>query len=175
VTRPGGDDGGAVEPDEFERVAAERVSSLSADGPIDLDTFAAMFELFRSSTRIIGDLESTVHRPAGLSIAGFRVLFTVWVFESLEPREIARLAGVSTAAVSGVLTTLERGGLVEKARRADDRRRLDVTLTETGRACVAGAYRAQNAREQEVFAALDRDELRAFTVTLRRLLKTPLD
>lgn len=163
------------EPDEFERRAADRVASLESDGRIALDTFAAMFELFRASTRVIADLESTVHRPAGLSIAGFRVLFTVWVFESLEPREIARLAGVSTAAVSGVLTTLERDGLVEKARRDDDRRRLDVTLTSAGQACVAEAYRAQNVREQVVFADIDRDELRAFTATLRRLLRVPLD
>jgi len=151
------------------------VSSLDGGRPIDLGTFAAMFDLFRASTRIISDLESTVHRPAGLSIAGFRVLFTVWVFESLEPREIARLAGVSTAAVSGVLTTLEREGLVEKSRRDDDRRRLDVTLTDAGRRRVADAYRAQNAREQTVFAQLDRDELEAFTATLRCLLRTPLD
>lgn len=170
-----GEHDGDVAPDEFERRAAERVASLGDGDLIDLDTFAAMFDLFRASTRIIGDLESTVHRPAGLSMAGFRVLFTVWVFGSLEPREIARLAGVSTAAVSGVLTTLERDQLVEKARRDDDRRRVDVTLTDAGHRCVADAYRAQNARERVVFADIDRRELHAFTATLRRLLRTPLD
>ena len=77
--------------------------------------------------------------------------------------------------MSGVLTTLERDGLVEKARRDDDRRRLDVTLTSAGQARVAEAYRAQNVREQVVFADIDRDELRAFTATLRRLLRVPLD
>lgn len=163
-------------PDDFERRAAERVASLGEDGDaIDLETFAAMFTLFRASARIISDLEATVHRPAGLSIAGFRVLFTVWVFESLEPREIARLAGVSTAAVSGVVTTLERDGLVAKHRRDDDRRRLDVTLTDAGRDCVAEAYRAQNQRERDAFAALSAEELEGFTAALRRLLATPLD
>ncbi|MFT7327730.1 MAG: hypothetical protein ACI88S_002162, partial [Ilumatobacter sp.] len=95
-----------TEPDDFERRAAERVVELgNNDHPIDLGTFAAMFDLFRVSARVVGDLESEVHRPLGLSIAGFRVLFTVWVFDSLEVREIARLSGVSRAAVSGVVTT----------------------------------------------------------------------
>ncbi|MEL6891438.1 MAG: MarR family transcriptional regulator, partial [Actinomycetota bacterium] len=179
----------SISPDDFERLAAERVASLVGppDGPrdstardgtdggtIDIDTFAAMFDLFRVSARVVADLEATVHRPAGLSTAGFRVLFTVWVFGSLEPREIARLAGVSTAAVSGVLGTLERNGHVAKTRRGNDRRRLDVTLTDSGEELVTATYRTQNRRERVVFDGIDVDELRAFTRTLRRILAAPL-
>lgn len=156
--------------DDFERRATERIDELGDD--IDLDTFAAMFDLFRVSSRLISDLESTVHRPRGLSIAGFRILFTVWVFGSLEPRELARLAGVSTAAVSGVVTTLERKGLVEKLRHDDDRRLVSVRPTARGRALLGEAYRAQNAREQELFADLSADELEVFTSLLRKMLTT---
>ncbi|MEM1334285.1 MAG: MarR family transcriptional regulator [Actinomycetota bacterium] len=165
------------EPDEFEARAAERVATAAAAAgtPVDLDTFAATFALFRVSARVVADLESRVHRPAGLSSAGFRVLFTVWVFESLEPRQIARFSGVSTAAVSGVVSTLERRGLVRKQRRTDDRRRLDVRLTPAGRALVAEVYTNQNEREGVVFADFEPDELAAFTRSLRRLLGTPFD
>lgn len=156
--------------DEFESRAAARIGELGND--INAATFAAMFDLFRASARIISDLENTVHRPAGLSTAGFRVLFTVWVFGSLEPREIAHLSGVSRAAVSGVVTTLERDGFVTKERQLEDRRLVTVELTDTGRAVLADTYQHQNRREQEMFASIPPDELAQFTATLRKLLNT---
>lgn len=156
--------------DEFEARARARIDELGND--MNASTFAAMFDLFRASARIISDLENTVHRPAGLSTAGFRVLFTVWVFDSLEPREIAHLSGVSRAAVSGVVNTLERDGLVTKARQLEDRRLITVELTDSGRAVLADAYQHQNRREQELFASLSADELTQFTATLRKLLNT---
>ena len=160
-----------TEPDDFERRAAERVVELGNDGhAIDLGTFAAMFDLFRVSARVVGDLESEVHRPLGLSIAGFRVLFTVWVFDSLEVREIERLSGVSRAAVSGVVTTLEREGLASRQRDHDDGRLVSVCATPAGVEVLATAYRAQNLREGELFAALSSGELDQFTGLLRKIL-----
>lgn len=160
--------GHGPDPDEFEARAAARVSDLGDD--IDVTTFAAMFDLFRASSRLISDLENTVHRPAGLSTAGFRVLFTVWVFDTLEPRQIARLSGVSRAAVSGVVATLERDGFVTRTRQNDDRRLISVEPTDAGRDVLASAYQQQNLRERELFAPLSADELAQFTATLRKLL-----
>lgn len=157
-----------TEPDDFEARARDRVVELGDD--IDLDTFAAMFDLFRVSARITRDLENSVHRPLGLSIAGFRVLFTVWVFDTLEPREIARLSGVSRAAVSGVVTTLETDGLVRRSRDQTDRRLVTVSVAPAGVAKLREAYVSQNARERELFAALSDAELARFTATMRTLL-----
>ena len=154
--------------DDFERAASARVGELGDD--IDRSTFAAMFDLFRASSRIIGDLETTAHRPEGLSTAGFRILFTVWVFGSLEPRRIAHLSGVTRAAVSGVVSTLEREGFVTRTRREADRRLITVELTDAGRAVLAATYQRQNRREREVFSVLTPDELARFTDTLRKLL-----
>jgi DNA-binding MarR family transcriptional regulator len=154
--------------DDFEARATERISDLGED--IDVASFAAMFDLFRASARVISDLENTVHRPAGLSTAGFRVLFTVWVFDSLEPREIARLAGVSRAAISGVVNTLERDGFVTRTRQTQDRRLVTVELTDDGRSLLASTYQHQNRRERELFAPLSSAELARFTATLRKLL-----
>ncbi len=158
----------AVSPvDPFGDRARERVPELADD--LDLGTFAAAFELFRLSTRVINDFETMVHRPLGLSIAGFRVLFTVWVFDEMEPRDIARLSGVTRAAVSGVVNTLERDGLVEKTREQADKRLVTVRLTEGGERLLQEAYAAQNSREQEVFAGLSRDELSTLTQLMRRV------
>jgi len=159
--------------DDFEQRATERVVQLgTGEQPIDLDTFAAAFDLFRVSARVVGDLEAEVHRPLGLSIAGFRVLFTVWVHDALEVREIARLSGVSRAAVSGVVTTLEKEGLAERKRDRADGRLVSVTVTPNGIKRLGEAYRAQNAREGQLFAGLAPDELRQFTALLRKLLAT---
>ncbi len=159
---------GAEERAAFEAAARHRVSQLGDD--IDLDTFRAAFNLFRLSTRVIQDLEANVHRPLGLSMAGFRVLFTVWVFGSLEPREIASLSGVTRAAVSGVLNTLERDGLATREREQADGRLVTVRLTDAGEQVLRDAYQAQNRRERELFADLDRAELRRFGATMSRLM-----
>jgi DNA-binding MarR family transcriptional regulator len=94
----------------------------------------------------------------------------VWVSGPLEPRRIARLAGISRAAVSSVLNTLERDGLVQRARDKSDRRLVTVRLTPEGRRRLLAAYRRQNSRERELLAPLDATELATFTELLRRLL-----
>ncbi len=157
---------------DFEEAALARVQELT-DG-IDLDTYAAAFNLFRVSTKLIQDLETTVHRPLGLSIAGFRVMFTVWVVGAMEPRQIAHLSGVTRAAVSGVLNTLERDGLIERTREQRDRRLITVRLTDDGVDVLRQAYQQQNRREQQQFADLTRRELRTFSATMSKLMKTRL-
>lgn len=154
----------------MERFEERAVAKLDGLGGIDRPSFEASFHLFRLATQYLGHLESVVHRPRGLSIAGFRVLFTVWVYDELEPRQIARLSGVSTAAVSGVLGTLAAKGLVQKRRDPGDRRLVRVRLTESGEELVATTYRAQNVEEQWVFAELDAAEVESLTRSLRALL-----
>lgn len=166
--------GDAGQPDPFEVRASARVVELLGDDA-DLDTFAAAFTLFRLFTRVLHDLETTAHREHGLSTAGFRVLFTVWVMDESEPREIARLSGVSRAAVSGVLNTLERDGLVDKRKDQPDRRLITVRLTDRGERTLRTAYEAQQEREAAIFAEIDRPQLVEFTRTMRRLLRTPSD
>lgn len=154
--------------DNFEQRAAERVKRWPQ---IDNEAFSASFHLFRLATLYLSRLESAVHRPAGISTAGFRVLFTVWIYDELEPRQIARLSGVSTAAVSGVVSTLEAKGLVNKDRDPDDGRLVQITLTEAGTTLLAGAYAKQNVEEQQMFSVLELGELQQLTTTLRKLVR----
>ncbi|MFQ5699685.1 MAG: MarR family winged helix-turn-helix transcriptional regulator [Myxococcota bacterium] len=152
----------------FEARARARVEALEAE--VDLDAMTLVFDVIRLATRLIQDLEARVHRPAGWSWAGFRVLFSLWVVGALSPRAIARLSGVSRAAVSSVLNTLERDGLVERRREAPDRRRVTVHLTPRGRMRLRRAYPDHNRRESEWAAALPRRDQRLLTDLLRRLL-----
>lgn len=167
---PRGDDGDSA--DALGRLAGERVHELVQG--IDPDAFAASFNLFRLSSKFLQDLETTIHRPRGLSLAGFRVLFTVWIHDQLEPRELARLSGVSRAAVSGVLKTLERDDLIERTREQRDRRLVTVRVTEAGAALLRDTYAAQNRREREHYVDLEPEQLASFGAIMQRLLSTQL-
>jgi DNA-binding MarR family transcriptional regulator len=161
------------EPDPFEEAATARVAAAHPDA--DLDALRASFDLIRLSTLLVQRIESTVHREAGWSMAGFRVMFSVWVAGELEPREIARFSGLSRAAVSSALNTLERDGLVARHRESADRRLVTVRLTADGEARLVAAYRDQNELEQSFFGPLSTKDLRGFVATMRRLLARPTE
>jgi DNA-binding MarR family transcriptional regulator len=88
----------------------------------------------------------------------------------MEPRDIAHFSGISRAAVSSVLNTLEREGLVERRRESDDRRLVTVHLTESGQQGMLGAYEQQNKVEQDVFGGMSRADLRTYVTQLQGLL-----
>jgi DNA-binding MarR family transcriptional regulator len=153
----------------FERAAVDAVAEALPGA--DLDALRASFDLIRASTRLVQRLEAEVHSPAGWSMAGFRVMFCVWVGGELEPRDIARLSGLSRAAVSSVLNTLERDGLVERSRESHDRRLVTVRLTPDGARRLAAAYAHQNEVEQDFFAGLSGDRRRRLADELAGLLE----
>ncbi len=143
---------GGIE-DLFEARARQVVSAHAPDP--DLDAMAVVFNLLRTAARVVQDLETNIHRPFGLTWAGFRVLFNVWVAGPISPRELARLSSVSRASISSVLNTLEEKGLVLRTRTSPDRRVVQVELTEEGRAHMIEHWSKHNDRERDWAAALD--------------------
>lgn len=160
-----------IRADDFEDVAAAR----AVEEGLDPVTFRAMFGIFRLSGRMFNDLEARVHRPAGWSLAGFRVMFLLWVLGPMESFEIARLVGLSRAAISSAVNTLERDGLVDRRRESVDGRVVTVHLTDDGAARLETAYRAQNVRERELFGDLTDDELVTLTDLMRRISANRVD
>ena len=148
------------------RVATE------VDG-VDLEVFAATATLVRLATRLTQDVEQNVHRPAGWSYAGFRAMFTLWVEGELEPRDIALYSGLSRAAVSSVLNTLERDGLVTRSRESSDRRLVTTRLTKVGHKKIVAAYAQDNARCAELFGDLEPSEIKTLIKLCGRLLEMP--
>lgn len=155
----------------FEIAAVEAVAGAVPEA--DLDALRASFDLIRAATRLTQRLERDVLREAGWSMAGFRVMFCVWVGGEVEPRDIARLSGLSRAAVSSALNTLERDGLVERSRESPDRRLVTVRLTDDGASRLVSAYRKQNEVEQDFFGALTDSERRRLVDQLGSLLAHP--
>jgi DNA-binding MarR family transcriptional regulator len=154
-------------PASFEELA--RAGAAGVDPGVDAEVLTAALNLVRVSNLLVTDLESRVHRPSGWTWAGFRVMFAVLVTEKAEPREVARLAGVTRASVSGVLNTLERSGLVVRERSSADRRVVTVRLTPRGRRATIAAFERNHAVEKLWLSGLSRAELHRLIGLLHRL------
>jgi DNA-binding MarR family transcriptional regulator len=146
------------------------VGRVSRELPsIDPLAMRLVFTLHRAANMVVYDLESTVHRPRGWSWPGFRVLFAIWLSAPVEAKKVAELSGMSRAAVSALVNTLERDGLVRKERAAYDGRALELSLTESGQEAIATAFLAHNEREREWAGALTGDEKRTLIELLGKL------
>ncbi len=156
----------------YEQDARQRLAALS-DTDLDLDVMTAVFDLFRATGRLLQDFEATVHRPAGLTWAGFRVLFSLWVRPDSSPADLARRAGVSRPTVSSVLNTLERNGFVTRSPSPADGRQVTVALTTRGAEQVAEAFRRQHRRERAWLADLPAEQRSVLIAALRHLLTVP--
>jgi DNA-binding MarR family transcriptional regulator len=144
----------------FEDLARARIEA-EVQG-VDLDVFRAFFGLSRVTPRLIADFESVVQRPRGLSWAGFRILFCLWVSGPLKTGELARLLFTTAPSVSSVVNTLESRGWARRERLARDRRLVEVRLTPSGGRLVRSVFRAQHARERSWATAISADDLAAF-------------
>ena len=148
------------------------LSRLAEEGVrVEPSLFAATFDLFRAANRLMQDFEANVHRPLGMTWAGFRVLFCAWVRKEVEPRELARLCAVSRATVSSTLNTLERGAMIRRRRRSPDRRVVTVEVTAKGRQRIRKAFEGQHARERQWLDGIDREGIDGLVAVLRHLLE----
>lgn len=151
----------------FADVAVDRATARLPE--VDPDAMRLILTLHRAVGMIVYDLESSVHRPRGLSWPGFRVLFVLWIMGPLEMRRVAELSGMSRAAVSALVKTLERDELVERRPLEYDRRLVELSLSATGRAEIARAFGAHNRREALWAEALSADERSTMIGLLRKL------
>jgi DNA-binding MarR family transcriptional regulator len=154
---------------QYEQLARDAVTAL--DAAHDIDAMLATFNLIRAANRVQQDLDTSVHRPAGLTWAAFRVLFAILSVRAIAPTQIARLSSVSPASISSVLNTLERNGLIRRRRSDSDARSVVVELTDLGRETVTTLCRRNNAREIEWARALTPRERRTLAGLLHKLLE----
>lgn len=150
----------------FEQLARARISELDE---ADLASMGVVFNLVRVANQLVADFEANVHRPLGLSWAGFRILFTVLAGGPIEPRELARLTNVTRASISAVLNTLERDGLARRRRESQDRRVVTIALTPKGERAVEEALRLHHEHEKAWVSVLSYEEQLELASLLRRL------
>jgi len=132
-------------------------ASERLDG-IDRQAMQFVLLLHRVTNTIVYDLESTVHRPAGWSWSAFRAVFTLWISGPLEPSRLAEMSGMSRAAVSALVKTLEADGLIARTAAAGDARSVVLSITPAGDRKIRTVFTEHNLRESDWASALEPDE-----------------
>jgi DNA-binding MarR family transcriptional regulator len=110
------------------------------------------------------------------SPAAIRTMVLIWIFRSVEARDLARLSGFTRQAVSAVLTMLERDGLITRERGAlRDRRLAPVSITKKGREFVEAVLPLQSVAETRFFSVLTAKEQDQLAELLSKLITGTLD
>jgi len=106
--------------------------------------------------------------PLGLTYPQFLTMRLLWSEGSLSVGEISERLGLDSGTVTPLLKRLSLMGLVKKARRADDERRVDIFLTDEGRALEAKSEAVMQCIAQAV--AVDGGEGADMLSTINRLI-----
>jgi DNA-binding MarR family transcriptional regulator len=138
-------------------------SSGAPGGRIPSGATLALRDLIEAGQR----LRHAVSRRAGLSDSEMTTLDHL-SRAPLGPAEVARLLEVSTAASTGIVDRLVERGHAERRPHADDRRRVEVHLTESGQREILGHLAPMFAGLAELDASFTPDELAVVERYLRQ-------
>lgn len=153
---------------ETERATRDRVQHL----PLDFPAANALLSLYRAANAVRGQLTNSVLRPHDLTWTGFLVLWTLWIWDSMETREIAESVGISKGTLTGVAKTLAARDLIDRIPSTTDRRLVSLRLTSTGEKLMNEIYPEFNQTESRVVSDLSPRQLATMTNALRTLIET---
>ncbi len=152
--------------------AEQDVQERLGDLPVDFTSLSAVSNIFRAATVVRNHMERAVLADADLSFTAFTVLWVLWIWGEQEARHVAEESGISRGTLTGVVTTLEARGLVQRRTHPDDRRSVLVSATTDGEALMAGLFPRFNAEETRVVAGLDAGQKDAMADALRTILRS---
>ena len=152
---------------------AERdIRAKLGDRPFDFEALLAVSNIYRAANAVRNRMEREVLGPSGLTWGGFTILFVLWVWGDRETGQLAEDCGLAKGTLSGMLTTLEKTGLVERSRHSEDGRRVVVALRREGRDAIESVFPEFNRYEAKFTAGLDDEERRELARLLRLVTAT---
>jgi DNA-binding MarR family transcriptional regulator len=161
---------------ETERDHVDRfLDEIRAELPEDMDVVVEgiVDRIHGLNWRIRKMLDETLEQY-GLTFADWKVMNSLrWAEGKPKKRsagELARIADLSSGAMTNRLDQLEKAGLVERLRDPDDRRGVLVQLTEKGRRLHKEAFGVQAEKEALIGAALTEREKVQLEDYLRRIM-----
>jgi DNA-binding MarR family transcriptional regulator len=111
------------------KAAASPVRTPGADLPPDQSVGYLVRETHRAFLRALG---ARVSRH-GVSIGMWYFLRALWEEDGLTQRELSRRVRMMEPTTATALESMERRGLISRKRNAQDRRKVNIRLTEEGR------------------------------------------
>lgn len=146
------------------------VAALLSGMPVDMESMAAVQNIYRAANAVRKRLESSVLAPHDLTWTGWVVLWVVWIWGDIETRHVALEAGISKGTLTGVVGTLEKRGLLKRRTHPDDARRVLVALTAKGRKLMSTLFPQFNAEEAFVTSGLSDTETATLARSLRKVV-----
>jgi DNA-binding MarR family transcriptional regulator len=113
-------------------------------------------------------------RPAGLTALQYTALTVLERHPTLTSAHLARNSFVTAQSMADMVTTLRSRGLIDRHRDPVDRRRLVLSLTDSGRTLLDGYRQAVADLESEMLSGLSADEatvLRQALLSCREALR----
>lgn len=124
------------------------------------------FSLY-SASRAATALYRPMLEDLGLTYPQYLVLSLLWEQDGQTVRDLGRALDLDSGTLSPLLKRLEAAGLVQRRRAVDDERRVNIQLTESGRAL---EQRARHLPDRlAASAGLAPTELRSLQETLARI------
>ncbi|MFN8201981.1 MAG: MarR family transcriptional regulator [Solirubrobacteraceae bacterium] len=130
------------------------------------DARLALREFLAAQRRLRG---REAQRHGTLSFSQYAVLRVLVDGDEHPIGELAAAADVSPASATKMIDGLERSGLVARVRDVEDRRRVGVTITDDGRAALAGKDREIQVAWERVLQDAEPDEIAAIATALRHV------
>lgn len=147
---------------------AERdVQARLGDHVLDFESLDAISNIYRAAGSVRRRAEHEVLAENGVSFGGFTIMWVLWVWQEMETARLAEECGVAKGTLTGMLTTLEKQGLVTRTRVESDKRRVLVDLTERGTASIAELFPKFNQFEGAMTSGLSSAEKRELARLLR--------
>ena len=141
----------------------------SVGQPEDSPASECVLSLLRTEGLVSSGLQRELAEH-GLTLAGFNVMTILrGSCGSLCPHQIGERRLITRGAVTGILDSLERQGLVRRLPHPEDRRMLNIELTAEGHRRLDRILPSHRASERELLSCLDDSEKETLTQLLTKI------
>lgn len=138
---------------------------MATDDQIPIEDYICL-ALYRASRAVTGWYRELL-ADLGLTYPQYLVMRLLWQRGTLAVGEIGDALGLDYGTLSPLLKRLQAGGLIERRRRSNDERSVEVALSSDGRALEARSLDIPT--ELSCAVGLDGDEVLALRQTLAQL------
>lgn len=142
--------------------------------PIMDETFMFRFALAMQTLHRVTVLTENYFAKHGLSKARFVIMVHLLIADKEKGESISDLIPhycITSAAMTGIVDTLEKSNMVERIANPDDRRRVNIRLTDTGRKFMMEFLPKHQANAKEMSKYLSDKEQDLLGLTLGKLVK----
>ena len=146
-------------------LAAEQSRTLG----LEVLEHAVPYKLYKLAIRGSNAKSDYIRRAVGLSIDEWKVLLLIGTFSPLSTKDVAERSTLDKVRVSRTTDRLVRQGLVTAHRDPDDRRKVELKLTRSGKAKYRGVVDSLTAWDSAFVQVLDSRALAGLIKLLQTL------